>query len=140
LVTMLVALAACAAPIDLATPTLEPALPAPTMAPLPTPVGEPTAVSTNLVVGAGEAPQLTCGGGVISGADIDYVGGAPGVTDILAATRAFLGVRATDVIVVEPTVTVVVRDGQPVWRGEWYDGGNGFLLGSKTACENAGIR
>ena len=138
--TMVLVVAACAAPIDLATPTLEPALPAPTLAPLPTPVGEPTAVSTNLVVGAGEAPQLTCGGGVISGADIDYVGGARGVRDILAATRAFLGVRATDVILVEPTVTVVVRDGQPVWRGEWFDGGNGFLLGSKTACQDTGIR
>ena len=75
-----------------------------------------------------------------SGADIDYIPGAQGVSDILAATQGFIGVRATDVIVVEPTVTVVVRDGRPIWRGEWLDGGNGFLLGSKMACQDAGIR
>ena len=51
-----------------------------------------------------------------------------GVTDILAATQGFIGVLPTDVIVVEPTVTVVVRDGEPIWRGEWFDGGRGFLL------------
>ena len=97
-------------------------------------------VSTVVLVGSGEAPQVTCGGGVMSGADIDYVANAQGVTDILAATRALTGVRATDVIVVEPTVTVVVRDGRPIWRGGWHDGGRGFLLGSLLSCTDAGIR
>ena len=137
---LLLVVAACAAPIDIATPTSAVALPAPSVAPEPTPVMAPSVAPASTFVAAGAAPQVECGGGMMSGADIDHVPDAQGVTDILAATRALIGVRATDVIVAEPTVTVVVRDGQPIWRGGWHDGGNGFLLGETTACADAGIR
>ena len=137
---MVLVVGACSQLVDRPPPTVPAALPASPVAPDPTPVMGPTAASNVLVVGAAEAPQVTCGGGTISGADIDYVSGSPGVTDILAATQGFIGVRSTDVIVVEPTVTVVVRDGEPIWRGEWFDGGRGFLLGSKMSCADAGIR
>ena len=138
-VTVVVTVMACG-PVDVPTPTPSPALPAQPTAPEPTPVMASAVAPAATFVAAGAAPQLDCGGGLISGADIDYVAEAQGVSDILAATRAFIGVRATDVIVAEPTVTVVIRDGRPIWRGEWRDGGRGFLLDSKEACTDTGIR
>ena len=139
LVAVTLAVAACA-PIASPTPTIGDALPEPSTAPEPTPVIAPSVAPASTFVAAGAAPQVDCGGGLVSGGDIDYTADAQGVSDVLAATRALIGVRATDVIVAEPTVTVVVRDGQPIWRGAWHDGGRGFLLGSIMACADAGIR
>ena len=83
---------------------------------------------------------MDCGGDVMSTAIIDYAPGAQGVADIRAATRSFTGVRPTDEIIVEPTATVVVRDGRPIWRGDWFEGGPGYLLNTATSCVDAGIR
>ncbi|MEA2653772.1 MAG: hypothetical protein QOI37_999 [Chloroflexota bacterium] len=68
---------------------------------------------------------------------IDYADAAPGVTDILAATRALRGLLPTDLVVTQGNSTVVVRDGRAIWRGDWSNMGRGFLLGRWTAC--AGI-
>jgi hypothetical protein len=137
-VTLLVG--ACAGPIDVPTPTTAVARPAQSTAPEPTPVVPANGRAAETFVPAGAAPQVACGGGLISGADIDYLPDAQGVGDILAATRGFPGVLPTDVIVVEPAVTVVVRDGRPIWRGEWADSGRGYLLASTASCTDAGIR
>ena len=137
---LLLVVAACAAPIDIATPTSAVALPVPSVAPEPTPVMAPSVTPASTFVAAGAAPQVDCGGDLVSTAIIDYAANAPGDADILAATQGLTGVRPTDVIVVEPTATVVVRDGRPIWRGEWFDGGRGFLLNTATACPDAGIR
>jgi hypothetical protein len=137
---LLLAVTACGAPIDTPSATSAVALPAPSTAPDPTPVIAPSVAPASTFVAEGAAPQLECGGGLISRADIDYVADAQGVPDILAATQRLIGVRPTDMIVVEPAVTVVVRDGRAIWRGDWHDGGQGFLLGSKMACQDAGIR
>ena len=136
---VLVLVTACAR-VDVPTPSTSATPPAPSTAPEPTPVMTPSVAPAATFVAAGAAPQLDCPGGLISGADIDYAPGAQGVGDIVAATRGLIGVRATDVIVAEPTVTVVVRAGRPIWRGAWHDGGLGFLLGSTEACSDAGIR
>lgn len=69
---------------------------------------------------------------------IDYADAAPGVTDILAATRALRGVLPTDLVVPQGTSTVVVRDGHAIWRGDWSNMGQGFLLGGWSSC--AGIQ
>ena len=139
LVAVTLAVAACA-PIASPTPTIADALPAPSTAPEPTPVIAPSVAPASTFVAAGLAPQVDCGGAEESTAIIDYAANAPGDADILAATQGLTGVRPTDVIVVEPTATVVVRDGRPIWRGEWFDGGRGFLLNTATSCPDAGIR
>jgi hypothetical protein len=137
---VLILLVGCAR-VDRPAPTVAATVsPAPSTAPEPTPVMTPSVAPSATLVAAGDAPQVDCAGGMMSGADIDYVPEAQGVDDILAATRNLIGVRATDVIVAEPTVTVVVRDGRPIWRGEWRDGGRGFLLDSRLACTDTGIR
>ena len=71
---------------------------------------------------------------------IDYAPNAPGVPDIAAATLALAGVRPTDLVVVEPSTTVVVRAGRPIWRGDWFDGGRGMLLGGTQSCPDSNIR
>jgi hypothetical protein len=137
---MALVLGACAAPTDVPTPTVAAALPVETVAPVPTPVMSPSAVPAATVVAAGAAPPVDCGGAAVSTAIIDYVANAQGVPDILAATQGFVGVLPTDTIVVEPTATVVVRGGRPIWRGDWFDGGRGYLLNTAMACPDAGIR
>ena len=72
LVTVLV-LGACAAPIDVPTPTVARTLAAPSTAPEPTPVMSPSAVPASTVVAAGAAPPVDCGGAAVSTAIIDYV-------------------------------------------------------------------
>lgn len=139
LVAVTLAVAACA-PIASPTPTIADALPAPSTAPEPTPVIAPSVAPASTFVAAGAAPQVQCDGDLMSTAIIDYAANAPGDADILAATQSLTGVRATDMIVVEPTATVVVRDGRPIWRGNWFDGGRGFLLNTATSCPDAGIR
>jgi hypothetical protein len=136
---VLLLVAACS-PVDVPTPTLPVALSVPSVAPEPTPVMAPSVVPASTFVAAGLAPQVDCGGAEASTAIIDYAANAPGDADILSATQGLTGVRPTDVIVVEPTATVVVRDGRPIWRGEWFDGGRGFLLNTATSCPDAGIR
>jgi hypothetical protein len=136
---VLLAAAACAGPV-VETPAVPTPAPVTSNAPEETPVIAPTPTPAATVVAAGAAPPVDCGGGVVSSAVIDYAANAPGEADILAATRGFAGVLPTDTIVVEPTATVVIRGGRPIWRGDWFDGGRGFLLGSTTACPGAGIR
>jgi hypothetical protein len=137
---MVLVLGACAAPIDVQTPTVAQTQAAPPTAPEPTPVMSPGAVPASTVVPAGAAPPVDCGGAAVSTAIIDYVANAEGVPDILVATQGFVGVLPTDTIVVEPTATVVVRGGRPIWRGDWFDGGRGYLLNTAMACQDAGIR
>ena len=140
LLVLLLLVGACAGPIVVPTPTGAAAFPSQSTAPEPTPVMATGVVPTSTFVAPGAAPQVACGGDLVSTAIIDYAPNAPGVPDVLAATQGFTGVLPTDIIVVEPTVTVVVRDGRPIWRGDWFDGGRGFLLNTATACPDAGIR
>ena len=139
-IAMLLVAAGCASPVEVPTPTPPAVIRAPTAAPDPTPVMSPGAVPSSKVVAAGAAPPVDCGDAPVSMAIIDYVANAGGVPDILAATQGFVGVLPTDTIVVEPTATVVVRGGRAIWRGDWFDGGRGFLLNSAMACPEAGIR
>jgi hypothetical protein len=136
---VLVLVVACGQ-LDVATPTVATTLAAPSVVPAPTPVMSPGAVPASTVVPAGAAPPVDCGGAAVSTAIIDYVANAEGVPDILVATQGFVGVLPTDTIVVEPTATVVVRGGRPIWRGDWFDGGRGYLLNTAMACQDAGIR
>jgi len=137
---MVLLLGACAAPIDVRTPTVTQPQAAPSIAPEPTPVVSPSAAPASTVVAAGAAPPVDCGGAAVSTAIIDYVANAGGVPDILVARQGFVGVLPTDTIVVEPTATVVVRGGRPIWRGDWFDGGRGYVLNTAMACPDAGIR
>ena len=86
----------------------------------------------------GVSLDLHCGGGLIQSTIIDYANEAPGVTDILAATRALRGVAASDLVVTHGNSTVLIRDGQAIWRGDWFNMGRGFLLGQSSAC--AGVQ
>jgi hypothetical protein len=73
-------------------------------------------------------------------AAIDYAADAPGVANILDATRALKGVTILDQVVqVDETTTVIVRGGQAVWRGDWFKGSRGYLLGGTTSCANTTI-
>ena len=60
---LLLVVAACAAPIEVPTPTSAVALPVPSVAPEPTPVMAPNVTPASTFVAAGAAPQVECGGG-----------------------------------------------------------------------------
>jgi hypothetical protein len=134
LAATLLMLAACATN----PPSQEPAAssqPAPT--PVPTQVVEPSATAAMSQDPAAIAPELTCP--EQTSMIIDYAPGALGHPDILASTQGLRGVRPSDVVVVAGTSTVVIRDGQAIWRGEWSPVAGGFILGGSTACKGAGI-
>jgi hypothetical protein len=78
--------------------------------------------------------ELACGG-TVSTAIIDYADDPSGPLDIVGATRAMRGVRPTDIVAIDGTSTVVVRDGRVIWRGSWSPGASGFYLGGYSACE-----
>ena len=137
---LLLVVAACAAPNEVPTPTSAAALPAPSVAPEPTPVMAPNVVPASTFVAVGAAPQWTAVMDRCSGANIDYVPmrrASPTSSRRRGPSPACVRPMSSSS---EPTVTVVVRDGRPIWRGGWYDGGRGFLLGSTMACADAGIR
>lgn len=125
------------APASPTSPTTPAATPATTPVPVPSDAsGSPSPVEQ--VPPA--ALELVCPGGEMVSAAIDYAADAPGVTDIFAATRALEGVTILDqVIQPDEATTLVVRGGQAVWRGDWYNGGRGYLLGGYTACAGTTI-
>ncbi len=94
-----------------------------------TPSASPSAPALTVV-----SLELHCGNGFMQTSIIDYANEARGVIDILAATRALRGVAATDLVVTHGNSTVVIRDGQAIWRGDWSNMGRGFLLGQSSAC------
>ena len=104
----------------------------------------PVALATTSPVSSGPALEgvaleLRCGGGPMDTTIIDYAGGAPGMPDIVAATRALRGIAPTDVVVRKGDSTVVIRRGQAIWRGDWTDTDRGYLLGQTTACAGVEI-
>ena len=138
---MVLVLGACAAPIDVQTPTVAQTQAAPPSAPEPTPVMSPSAVPASTVVAAGAAPPVDCGGAAVSTAIIDYVANAQGVPDILAATQGFVGVLPTDI-----DRRRADRDGRGPRRSARSGAATGstagaaILLNTAMACPDAGIR
>jgi hypothetical protein len=121
-----------AAPSAVETPRMAAAVPTP--ASVETPSGSPSAPALE-----GVSLELRCGGGLMQSSIIDYANEARGVSDILAATRALRGVVPTDLVVTQGDSTLVVRGGQAIWRGDWFNLGRGFLLGGWSACEGIQI-
>ena len=123
----------CASVSPTAAPRAFEVPPATSVVPTPlsvaTPSASPSAPALTVV-----SLELHCGNGLMQASIIDYANEARGVTDILAATRALRGVAATDLVVTHGNSTVVIRDGQAIWRGDWSNMGRGFLLGQSSAC------
>lgn len=127
----------CASVSPTAAPSAVEAPPATGAVPTPLSVATPSA-SPSAPALEGVSLELHCGGGLMQSSIIDYANEARGVTDILAATRALRGVAATDLVVTHGNSTVLIRDGQAIWRGDWSNMGRGFLLGQSSAC--AGVQ
>jgi hypothetical protein len=135
-VTVLALISGCAS----VSPTVVPSARVASLATRPAPTDSHLvpSESPSPVTPTGAPLVLLCTGELVRSTMIDYANDSPGVADILAATRTLRGVKAADLVVMDGNSTFVIRDTQVIWRGDWFNMGHGFLLGTSTACSTGG--